>query len=653
MFINESTINQVYDSLNARYGDVEKVRWEKSVKQAAALWTKEDGSQQDFIEFCISNFINDREALKVFFDKVSKYFESIFGLYNKMSQDLRMTVDLNDGELTAIDEMFGAYNPSSHLTEDLFKNKIAFQIILNFPFYSLPEKEKLGNKWSRLDWAYVRLGDFFTSRVPSELIMKASEVQSAADLYISEYNIYMGNLVNDKNETIFSKDKVLITHWGLRDEIKSNYSDIKNGLEKQILIYEVMKRIIDQSIPSEVINKDALLWNPFTNKLIKNNVESDGTPEPDTRYHHLLLNFQSVKSMDAYNPSYPTYILRSFDAGMELTQKQVEDIFIEMCSSKEIKQVASLISKRLGRPLQPFDIWYDGFKTRSTISSETLDATVNKKYPTKVAFEADLPNILLKLDFSPDMAKFITSKIAVDAARGAGHAWGAEMKSEKARLRTRIDSNGMNYKGYNIAIHEFGHNVEQTISLHQVDYYILKGVPSTAFTEALAFIFQKRDLDLLGLTDNNPDKESLATLDIFWQTVEIMGVSLVDMYVWKWLYENPDANEAQLKEAVIRFAKEIWNKYFAEAFGIKDQTILAIYSHMIDYPLYLSAYPIGHLIDFQLEKQLKGKIFADEISRIYSQGKLIPQLWMKNAVGMEVSAKPMLEAVREALNLLK
>jgi len=414
-----------------------------------------------------------------------------------------------------------------------------------------------------------------------------------------------------------------------------------------------MKRIIDQSIPQEVINKNDFVWNPYTNKLIDNGKEKDGIPEPNVRYQHLLNNFQAVKAMDPFNPNYPTYIQRSFDAGMELTIDQVEAMFKEMCSSAEFKETAKLISKRLGRKLEPFDIWYDGFKPRSTISSEVLDETVRKKYPTKEAFEAGMAEILTKLDFSPDMAKFITSKIEVDASRGAGHAWGSEMKSEKARLRTRIETNGMNYKGYNIAIHEFGHNVEQTISLHHVDYYILHGGPSTAFTEALAFVFQKRDLELLGMHNTNPLKEYLETLDVFWSTVEIMGVSLVDMKVWRWLYDHPEADAEQLKKAVTEAAIEIWNTYFAEAFGIKDQPILAIYSHMIDYPLYLSAYPVGHLIDFQIEKQIKGKKFADEIIRIYSQGRVIPQLWMKQATGKELSPKPMLESAREALEKIK
>ena len=70
---------------------------------------------------------------------------------------------------------------------------------------------------------------------------------------------------------------------------------------------------------------------------------------------------------------------------------------------------------------------------------------------------------------------------------------------------------------------------------------MMSGVPNTAITEALAFIFQARDMFLLVLTDNNPEKEKMATLDAAWSLMEIMGVGMVDMKTWKWLYANPDA----------------------------------------------------------------------------------------------------------------
>jgi hypothetical protein len=128
-----------------------------------------------------------------------------------------------------------------------------------------------------------------------------------------------------------------------------------------------------------------------------------------------------------------------------------------------------------------------------------------------------------------------------------------------------------------------------------------------------------------------------------------MGVSLVDMRVWKWLYENPEATVPQLKATVMRIATEVWNSYYAPVFGMQDSPILAIYSHMIDNPLYLSAYPVGHLIQFQVEQYLEGKNLPDEVYRMYTLGLLTPQVWMKQAVGKPVSIQPVLAAAQEAL----
>jgi len=182
---------------------------------------------------------------------------------------------------------------------------------------------------------------------------------------------------------------------------------------------------------------------------------------------------------------------------------------------------------------------------------------------------------------------------------------------------------------------------------------MMSDVPNTAFTEALAFIFQKRNLELLGIKAKDKDKMNMMALDNAWACYEIMGVSLVDMNVWKWLYAHPGATAPELKDAVISIAKEVWNKYYANVFGSKDEPILAIYSHMIDNPLYLSAYPIGHLIDFQVEQQLEGNNFAEEVTRMYSQGRLIPQLWMKGAVNSELSSTPTLKAAEKALKEVK
>ncbi len=652
-FVPQATIDSVIAFLAPKAGECEKPRMEMGVKQCAALWTREDGSAADFAELCKTCFVADETGRETLFNRLSANWESLYGHSNMISLDLKQGMHLDIGEMLPVDEIFGAYDPYAHLNDDMYANKIAFITALNFPYYTLKEKEELGPKWSRLQWAYVRMGDLFSSRIPAGVNVKISEALTEADNYISGYNIYVGNLLDDQGKTHFDREMKLLSHWNLRDELKSNYNKGDEGLFKQKMIYEVMLRIIRQEIPDSVINNPSFQWNPFTNKLFREGKEVTATPEPDTRYATLLNLFRQMKAMDPYTPMYPDFIRRSFDGGMEIPQEQVEKLFTEFCASPQVKKVGELISRRLQRPLQPFDIWYDGFKPRSNLDAELLDKTTRAKYPDTKAFEADIPNILRKLGFTPEKADEIASHITVDPARGSGHAWGAQMKGDKAHLRTRIGKAGMDYKGYNIAIHELGHNVEQTISLYFVDNYLMQGVPNTAFTEALAFTFQKRDLELLGMKDNTPNKEELAALDNFWGSYEIMGVSLVDMKVWKWLYEHPEASKEQLKETVIASAIEVWNQYYAPVFGTKDSPILAIYSHMIDNPLYLSNYPVGHLIDFQLDRWFKGKNFADEALRIYATGRMVPQLWMQNAVGSGISIQPLISATEEALSVIK
>lgn len=639
--LSQSEIDEIISSYpNLNQSD--KKRLNKSIPQAASLWTEKDGSKDDFISFSKKNFKTEGELFTLF-DKFQTNWEVLQGHFNKMNLLLKQPVALDMGELTDIDEMFDAYNPSAHLIDDLFNNKIAFKIILNFPNYSLDEKNQMGESWSRLDWAYARMGDLFTSRIPSDILIKASETSSAADVYIYNYYINMGNILDEKGVKNFPETMKLISHWNLRDEIKSNYSNGENGLQKQELIYSIMQRIINQEIPQDFINSQEYDWNPIANKLFKDGKEIKFESENNVRYQKILDQFKVFQEIDKYSPTLPTYIERKFSGEMELTIDEVEAMFVEFVSSPIAKKVANIIKQRLGRELKPFDIWYDGFKNRSTMNEDKLNEITKKRYPNPESFETELLDILIKLGFDKNKGKYIADKVGVDASRGAGHAWGAQMKGTKARLRTRINKDGMDYKGYNIAIHEFGHNVEQVLSLHDVDYYMLNGVPNTAFTEAMAFVFQSRDLNLLGLSGNDKDSYSNFVLDNFWSTYEIMGVSLVDQAVWKWLYSNPNSNAKQLKEATQKIAKDIWNKYYAPVFGVEDSNILAIYSHMISYPLYLSAYPIGHLIEFQFEKFIKDKNLAKEIERMVTIGRLTPNVWMKEAVGNKISAKALLE----------
>jgi hypothetical protein len=357
-----------------------------------------------------------------------------------------------------------------------------------------------------------------------------------------------------------------------------------------------------------------------------------------------------VRLADPYSPTAPTLMDRRFEENREIPEKRVAEMFEQVLSSPLVPRVAAVIRQRLGRPLEPFDIWYSGFKTTGAYTEAQLDEITRKKYPSPKAFDDDIPNILEKLGFDRATAERVGQNIQVHPARGSGHAFGAGKRGFPVYLRTRIEKDGMNYKGYNIAIHELGHNVEQTFSLNDIDHTLISGVPNNAFTEALAFVFQHQDLALLGLAKPDAKSRALETLGAFWQTYEIAGVGLVDMAVWRWMYAHPEATAAQLREATIQISKDIWNRYYAPMFGKKDVVLLGIYSHMIDSVLYLPDYPIGHLIAHQVERKIEqtGKI-GPEFERMAKAGNIAPDLWMKNATGLPVGPEALLAATSEAL----
>ena len=651
--------------LVTKYGASQRERIQRGLKQVADFWRREDGARDVFEDFVRTNFAGDQPTLDQLFNRFQYNLEQLDGHIAEIGREFRQQSDLDTGAILPFDDLFAGYDPSAHATDDFFQNKLAFVVLLNFPLTTLQQRLADGNNWSRREWAEARLAQRFSKRIPAEVNLTISQAAADSARYIAEYNIWMHHLVNEKGERIFPSGLRLLSHWNLRDEIKANYSEGEKGLQKQRTIQQVMERIVTQTIPAVAVNNPQVDWKPFTNEVKAaavndapkseaiTNTAPTNAPEPNTRYAKLLMDFQAVRKADPYSPTAPTFIARSFDEGREIPEARVRQMLEQVLSSPAFAETAKLVQRRVGRPLEPFDIWYNGFRPRSSYTEAQLDEIVRKKYPTADAYKQDIPNLLLKLGFSKERADYLANNIIVDPARGSGHALGSNMRSAKAHLRTRVGANGMDYKGYNIAIHEMGHNVEQTFSLNNIDYYTLHGVPNTAFTEALAFVFQAHDLELLGLAKRDAQSSALKTLNDFWGTAEIAGVALVDMGVWHWMYEHPDATPAQLKDATVQIAKEVWNKHFANVFGKRDVVLLGIYSHMIDSFLYLPDYPIGHMIAFQIEEQVeKAGNLGAEFERMATVGSVVPDVWMKKATGAPVGPEALLHATEKALREL-
>jgi hypothetical protein len=658
------------EALVAKYGEGQRSRAEVGVRQVLAFWrpgSDADGDAAGLLDFVTSQFIADPATLERTLSRFEEVLEAADGHFVEIGRTWRSGAELELGPELPMDAALASTDPSAHLQEDLFASKVAFVALLNWPMPSLDEMVAKGGGWTRRAWAAARLTGRFSLRPGGPAQAARAAAQAKAEAYVAGYNLWVHHLLGAGGTRPFPKGKRLLSHWNLRDQIKADYAEGPVGLIRQRLLVAAMNRIVTQTIPLALIDDPRLDWDPVANTVALSpepEVEprlasqtgggvrpaaASAAREPDTRYAVLLDTFHAARLTDVDSPFARTEIDRRFQLDTEIPEARVKALLEEVVASPLVPQVAALIEKRLGRPLEPQDLYYAGFLDRAKYPEAQLDARTRKRYPDAAAYKKDIPRLLRGLGFTPEKAAWLDAHILVDPARGSGHALGAARRGDFPHLRTRISPGGMDYKGYNIAVHEMGHNVEQVFSLYSVDSTLLQGVPGNAFTEALAFTFQNRDLELLGLGAPDARARELRVLSDFWGTWEISGAALVDLAVWRWLYAHPDATAAQLREATLDIARGLWNRFYAPVLGGKATPLLAIYSHLVDSFLYLPYYPLGHLIAFQLEEKLQWPKSGAEFERVASFGRETPDLWMVHATGAPVSAEPLFRATKAAL----
>ena len=228
------------------------------------------------------------------------------------------------------------------------------------------------------------------------------------------------------------------------------------------------------------------------------------------------------------------------------------------------------------------------------------------------------------------------------------------LRQYDAWLRTSRLKDQLGWDGFDTAMHELGHNLEQLCSCYFAPRTILEGVPNTACTEAFAFLYQSLAKRVLGIEDEAEAERSFheTTAGTMLMASQIAGPSLMELRTWRWLYENPRADAAALRDTVLRISGEVWAEFFEIDFGPDPYHILGAYQHMVAHPLYLPDYAIGQMISHQVRAHVRGRDVAEETRRICSIGRLTPAAWMKQAVGGTISPRPLIEDTARALAAL-
>ena len=201
------------------------------------------------------------------------------------------------------------------------------------------------------------------------------------------------------------------------------------------------RRSLRQEIPAAVIDGSELDWRPGSNR-VASATTGDAVSAPregDVRYRHWLEVFRTRRLADPYHPDEPTFIDRRFHLDRQIPEDRVRGLFEEVLGSPLAAPAGRLVARRLGRPLEPFDIWYLGFKPRGRYREADLDAAARERYPTTEALAADLPRLLGELGFSDERARFLAERIVVEPSRGPGHAYGPARRDEPGARREPVE----------------------------------------------------------------------------------------------------------------------------------------------------------------------------------------------------------------------
>ena len=173
------------DELAAKYGEGQREHARRGLKQVAEFWRTEDGDQAAFEAFVRTNFAGDQATLDTTFARFQRLMEQLEGHLQEIGRELRTQADLDLGPMLPLDETFAGFDAGAHVTDDMFRNKLAFVVLLNFPLTTLDQRLSEGQHWTRRQWAEARLAQRFSKRVPAEVNQAIAQAQAEGDHYIS------------------------------------------------------------------------------------------------------------------------------------------------------------------------------------------------------------------------------------------------------------------------------------------------------------------------------------------------------------------------------------------------------------------------------------------------------------------------------------
>ncbi len=639
------------DAIVDAHGETVEETARRGVAQCAERWLPADGDDEGFRTFCLAHFASSADDRMRLLDRLETATEQIRGHLYEMRRNLRRWSDLVGDSLPETDSLLATFDPAPDLVEQFYAQKLAFVALLNFEKSTLSQMLTQGGDWDAARWAEARIVGGFGPRIPKAVADLGRELHFKSYHWVSNFHIPVGTMVDRSGRRWFEADRRLLAHWLVREEIKAGYND-PDGVHKQRALAWTMSRYIDGTLPQAIMDESTTSdWDPEANTV-------DGGAAGDSidllRYEHWMDNVTVARAFDEHHRDHPTAIARKFGLEREIPEEEVERLLVDLLSAPVRGDLASLLESRLERPLEAHDIYFDDlFETRD---ADEMNAEVARLCRDETEFQAKLPEILRGLGWPDGDAEFLGTRVRVEIARGSGHAMRPQLAEYGAWLRTNRLKDQLGWDGFDTAMHELGHNLEQLCSTFFVPRPALRGVPNTACTEAFAFLYQSLAKRVLGIEDADAADRAYheETIAAMLMTCQIAGPSLVELRTWREIYTLGDACSPEtIRAALLRHSEEVWAEFFQRHFGDDPYHILGAYQHMLGHPLYLADYAIGRTMSHQIRSYMRGRDLAAETRRICAIGSVTPDAWMRTAVGGPLSPQALIADTVRAIEAIQ
>src|ERR1700688_4849872 len=209
---------RIVERLLRRHGAGQEDRIRRGVEQVAARWWPEDGDAEDLGSFGGPAFQSDTAELERSFRRLEEVMEQVDGHLHEVRRELMGPIEIDRGPAapaTAVDALLVHLDLAPHVDEDLFRQRIAGFALLNFPVHPLRQRLAESAAWDRDAWARSAMMDRFACRVPAAATQAANRVATAAEEYVSTYNIRLDRLRTASGERPLPEGLRLIRHSGV------------------------------------------------------------------------------------------------------------------------------------------------------------------------------------------------------------------------------------------------------------------------------------------------------------------------------------------------------------------------------------------------------------------------------------------------------